>query len=511
MANQDPTSILGPAGKIARRLPSYEHRSEQLDMARAVTSAIEHSSHLVVEAGTGVGKSFAYLVPAILAAVHDKKKVVVSTHTIALQEQLLNKDIPFLQSVMGEEFTAVLVKGRSNYISLRRLNVAVQRQDAIFQRVEESDQLATVRMWSTRTTDGSRSDLSFRPFPSVWEAVQSEDGNCLGRDCPNHKECFFYRARRRVQHANILIVNHALFATDLALRDAGDFGILPKYDVAILDEAHTFEAVAGQHLGLQISSLGVDLRLARLYNVRNGKGLLGFKKLDAAINQLKRAHDAAEDFFSRIEDWHQRQPANFNGRVRGPLKMPEILPDELRRLAVLIHEGAQKFENPEERIELDAAELRCRALADEISAWLGQAESDNVFWVEVENKSRTRIKLASAPLDVGPKLRSVLFDRVPTCVLTSATMCVGSPPKFDFIKSRLGLTRADTLALGSPFDYARQVTVHLPKNLPDPADQAELFERGAIRAIAHYLERSQGKAFVLFTSYKMLDAARTSR
>jgi ATP-dependent DNA helicase DinG len=507
MPNQDPASILGPAGKIARRLPAYEHRTEQLEMARAVASAIERPGHLVVEAGTGVGKSFAYLVPAILAAVHDKKKVVVSTHTIALQEQLLNKDIPFLQSVMGEEFTAVLVKGRSNYISLRRLNVAIQRQDAIFQRVEESDQLATVRMWSTRTSDGSRSDLSFRPFPSVWEAVQSEDGNCLGRECPNHKDCFFYRARRRVQHANILIVNHALFATDLALRNAGDFGILPKYDVAILDEAHTFEAVAGQHLGLQISSLGVDLRLARLYNERNGKGLLGFKKLDAAINQLKRARDAADDFFARIEDWHHRQPASFNGRVRIPLSMAEILPEELRRLASAIHEGAQKFEQPEERIELDAADARCRALADEISAWLRQAESDNVYWIELENKSRTRIKLASAPLDVGPKLRSMLFDRVPTCVLTSATLCVGAPPKFDFIKSRLGLTCAVTLALGSPFDYARQVTIHLPKNLPDPADQADLFERGAIRAIAHYLERSQGKAFVLFTSYKMLEAA----
>ncbi len=291
-----------------------------------------------------------------------------------------------------------------------------------FSASEESDQLATVRMWSERTSDGSRSDLSFRPFPAVWEAVQSEDGNCLGRECPKYKECFFYQARRRVQHANILIVNHALFVTDLALRKAGDFGVLPKYDVAILDEAHTFEAVAGQHLGLQISSLGVDLRLARLYNERNGKGLLGFKKLDAAINQLKRARNAADDFFARIDDWHHRQPANFNGRVRSPLGMPEILPEELRRLASAIHEGAQKFEQPEERIELDAAELRCRALADEISAWLRQAESDNVYWVELENKSRTRIRLASAPLDVGPKLRSMLFDKVPTCVLTSATL-----------------------------------------------------------------------------------------
>jgi ATP-dependent DNA helicase DinG len=507
MPDQDPISILGPHGKIARRLPCYEHRSEQIEMARSVARAIELPGHLVVEAGTGVGKSFAYLVPAILAAVHHKKRVVVSTHTIALQEQLLNKDIPFLQSVMGEEFTAVLVKGRSNYLSLRRLNVAIQRQDSIFQRQEEIDQLTTVRMWSNRTTDGSRSDLSFRPYAPVWEAVQSEDGNCLGRDCPTYKECFFYQARRRVQNANILIVNHALFVSDLALRLSENFGLLPKYDVAILDEAHTFEAVAGQHLGLQISKLGVDFRLARLFNEHNGKGLLVFKRLDAAIRQVKVAREAAEYFFGLIEDWYHRQPPNFNGRARAPIGLPETLPEELRRLASAIKEGAARYEQPEERIELDAAELRCRALSNEISAWIRHAQTDHVYWVELENKTRVRIKLASAPMDVGPTLRSVLFDRVPTCVLTSATLCVGSPPKFDFIKSRLGLTSCESLALGSPFDYARQVTVHLPNNLPDPSDQPDSFERGAIRAIAHYLEQTQGKAFVLFTSYKMLEAA----
>jgi ATP-dependent DNA helicase DinG len=508
MADQDPISILGPDGKIARRLPSYEHRKEQLEMARAVTQAIERPGHLVVEAGTGVGKSFAYLVPAILAAVRKKKKVVVSTHTIALQEQLLNKDIPFLQSVMGEEFTAVLVKGRSNYISLRRLAVAVQRQGSIFERVDDFDQLATIRMWSNKTSDGSRSDLDFRPYPAVWDAVQSEDGNCLGRKCPTYQKCFFYGARRRVQNANILIVNHALFATDLAMRAADDkYGVLPKYDVAILDEAHTFEAVASQHLGLQISSVGVDIRLSRLYNERGQKGLLAAYGLDTAIRQVGRARQAADGFFARIEDWHHRQPPNFNGRVRSPLGLPETFPEELRKLGSAIHEGALPIERPEERIELDAAEQRCRALADEISDWIGHAETDHVYWVELENRSRVRIKLVSAPLDVGPKLRSVLFNSVPTCVLTSATLCVGSPPRFDFIKSRLGLTCSETLALGSPFDYARQVTIHLPKNLPDPSDQPDSFERAAIRAIAHYLEQTHGKAFVLFTSYKMLEAA----
>ena len=193
-------------------------------------------------------------------------------------------------------------------------------------------------MWSKRTSDGSRSDLDFRPYPSVWEAVQSEDGNCLGRECPRHKECFFYQARRRVQNANLLIVNHALFVTDLALRAAG-FGLLPEYDVAIIDEAHTLEAVAGEHLGLQLSSIGVDYTLARLYNERTRKGLLAVHKLDEAIQQVQRTRMAADDFFDRIADWYQRQPPGFNGRVRKPIGWPETLPEELRKLATAIGEA----------------------------------------------------------------------------------------------------------------------------------------------------------------------------
>jgi ATP-dependent DNA helicase DinG len=506
MARLDPVSILGPAGAIAQRLPSYEYRSEQLEMAKAVARAIEKPGHLVVEAGTGVGKSFAYLVPAIQVAADQSKTVVVSTHTIALQEQLLGKDIPFLRSVMGREFSAVLVKGRSNYISLRRLKQAIERQDSLFQKIDEHDQLEAIRVWSKQTQDGSRSDLDHRPFPAVWEAIQSENGNCLGRECPTYKECFFYRARRRVHNADLLIVNHALFVTDLALRSAG-FGLLPKYEVAILDEAHTLESVASEHLGLRISSIGVDITLARLYNDRTGRGRLSFYNLDDAVHQVRVARSAAENFFSRVADWYTSQPEGFNGRVRTPIDLPQALPQELRRLAVAIERGADSIERREERIELDAAANRCRALADEISCWVRHSDKQAVYWVESEKKSRPSVYLACAPLDVGPTLRELLFESVPTCILTSATLCVGSPPDFEFLKSRVGLTTTETLALGSPFDYPRQVSVYLPKNLPDPSIEAASFEREAIRAIAHYLEQTQGKAFVLFTSHKMLEAA----
>ena len=343
--------------------------------------------------------------------------------------------------------------------------------------------------------------------PSVWEAVQSENGNCLGRQCPRYKECFFYQARRRVHNADLMVVNHALFVSDLALRDSG-FGLLPEYDVAILDEAHTLEAVAGEHLGLQLSSLGVDFTLARLYNERSQKGLLGVHNLNEAIHQLQRTRMAADDFFDRVADWFT---ANIRGLQRpGPRadRLARVLREELRKLSTAIGEGAKPIERPEHRVELVAAEERCRALATEISTWIRQMPSDSVYWVEVENKGRPRIRLAARrPWTWGQACASCCLSKVPTCVLTSATLCVGSPPKFDFIKSRLGLTSAETLALGSPFDYARQVTVHMPKNLPDPSDQPDSFEQAAIRAIAHYLERTQGKAFVLFTSYKMLEAA----
>ncbi|MGZ3381259.1 MAG: ATP-dependent DNA helicase [Isosphaeraceae bacterium] len=506
MAQLDPASILGPGGAVARRLPAYELRSQQLEMAQAVARAIERPGHLIVEAGTGVGKSFAYLVPSILAAVEQKKKIVISTHTIALQEQLLRKDLPFLRSVMPQEFSAVLVKGRSNYISLRRLDVAGARATGTFQKQEEFDQLGEIKLWANRTTDGSRSDLDFRPLPGVWDAVQSENGNCLGRDCPRNKECFYFQARRRVWSANLLIVNHALFVTDLALRAAG-FGMLPKYDVAIFDEAHTLEAVAGEHMGLQVSNIGVDITLARLYNDRSGKGLLSFHRLQQAMDQVQNARMAADDFFEQVAEWHLRHGQNFNGRVRRPVDWPDTLCEELHKLATAIGEGSAKVENPEHRIELTAAQGRCSALADQIASWTGQSAADQVYWVELEERARPRIRLASAPLDVGPSLRKLLFDQVPTCVLTSATLCVGIPPRFDFLKSRLGLTAAETHALGSPFDYPNQVTIHLPRNLPDPSAQPQDFERVAIKAIAHYLERTQGKAFVLFTSYKMLDAA----
>src|SRR5436309_2377196 len=236
-------AILGPDGAIARHLPQFESRPEQVAMAGAVERAIADRRHLMVEAGTGVGKSFAYLVPALEAALADRDcRVVVSTHTIGLQEQLIRKDLPFLQEVLPE-FRAVLVKGRGNYLSLRRLRVAQQRVVSLLAEPTAVDQLTRIGRWSRQTRDGSRSDLSFQPLPSVWDLVESDSGNCLGRKCSDYDRCFYFKARRQIYGANVLIVNHALFFSDLALRRSGG-SLLPDYKIVIFDEANTLHDVA---------------------------------------------------------------------------------------------------------------------------------------------------------------------------------------------------------------------------------------------------------------------------
>src|SRR3954471_9254247 len=309
-------SILGPDGAIARRLGDrYEHRPEQLEMAAAVEDAFANSHHLLVEAGTGVGKSFAYLTPAIDWAIRNKKRVVISTHTISLQEQLIDKDIPLIQSVYPNEFSAVLVKGRSNYLCQRRLEQTRGRQNFLFDHDKQLESLWAIEDWATRTTDGSLADLPNIPERDVWDKVAAEHGNCLGKKCKFYEHCFWQAAKRRMQSGNILVVNHALFFSDLALRMAG-VNYLPKYDLLILDEAHTVEDVAGDHFGLKITEGGLRYQLRMLYDPRKGKGLLSVHGSSAndAIRDVVELHDRMEGFFDRCIAW-QDNNGRGNGRI----------------------------------------------------------------------------------------------------------------------------------------------------------------------------------------------------
>jgi ATP-dependent DNA helicase DinG len=510
--------ILGPDGRIARRLKQYEDRPQQLEMAEAVGRAIANKKHLVVEAGTGVGKSFAYLVPAILAATEPLpegasantkgKRVVISTHTISLQEQLIAKDLPLLNSVIPREFSSVLVKGRGNYLSLRRLGAAMKRANSLFDHDEEFSQLREIDRWAGETHDGSLTDLARKPLGTVWQEVASDSGNCLGRRCAMYKKCFYYRARRRMQHAQVLVVNHALLFSDLALRRNG-VSILPDYDILILDEAHTVEAVAGDHLGIRVTSGQVEYTLSKLYNDRTQKGLLLHHGLSHIAQQVERCRLHSDDFFSDLWHWSVSSGPQ-NGRVTTPGLASGQLAEELQTLARQVKTAGSRMQEESDRQDFTSAHDRLLSLAFEIETWRMQTMSNTVYWTDryETSRGRPRMSLVAAPLEVGPALREHLFDQVPTVVMTSATLSAGSDRAgFEFYQSRVGVTQCDALRLGSPFDYANQATLVTMPSMPDPSAERTEFDRKSLEAIKHYVQEFDGRAFVLFTSYDAMRKA----
>lgn len=504
--------ILGPGGAIARRMgESYEHRPQQMEMAEAVEDALFNNHHVLAEAGTGVGKSFAYLLPAIEYAVQKKKRVVISTHTISLQEQLIDKDIPLLQSVYPDEFTAVLVKGRGNYLCQRRLKQARGRQGYLFDQSRQYESLSMIEEWAAESSEkgglGSLAELPSVPEPDVWDKVCAEQGNCLGKKCEFFKKCFWQDAKKRMNSGNILIVNHALFFSDLALRTAG-VNYLPKYDVAILDEAHTLEDVAGQHFGLKFSEAGLKYLLRSLYDMKKGRGMLSVhgSAANAAISDIIDLHELGERFFTRCLDW-QRTFGRTNGRIREANVVENDLSPKMRELDLHIKAILPTLTNDEEITELTSLSGKVSAMAETIDAILAQKMEDAVYWMDITGRTPQRITLHAAPVNMAEGLRRHLFGALPSVVMCSATLCTRSKDKetedtFDYIRKRLGADNARGLKLGSPFDYSKQATLYLEPQLPEPADP--LFMSASCEKILNYLKQTEGGAFVLFTSYKSL-------
>ncbi len=420
-------SILGPEGAIARRLgEKYEHRPQQLEMAAAVEDAFANNHHLLVEAGTGVGKSFAYLMPAIDFAIRTKKRVVISTHTISLQEQLVNKDIPLIQSVYPDEFTAVLIKGRSNYLCQRRLEQARGRQNYLFEDDRQLESLWAIEAWAQDTHDGSLASLPQVPQPGVWDRVCAEHGNCLGKKCKFYEDCFWQAAKRRMHSGSLLIVNHALFFSDLALRAAG-VNYLPKYDLAILDEAHTIEDVAGQHFGLKISEPSIRYNLRTLYDPRRGKGLLSTHGSCAndAIRDTIELGDCIDEFFDQIIAW-QESAGRGNGRVQEPNVVANALSPKLRVLATHIKAMGTQVKKDDELAELLALAQRVTEMAQVLDAIIEQSLADSVYWFDINKRTPRRVSLHAAPVNVGEALQRYLFDKMKSVVMTSATLCTAN-------------------------------------------------------------------------------------
>lgn len=536
MDELDIRSILGPGGSISRRIKNYEHRNEQLEMADAVANALAKRHHLMVEAGTGVGKSFGYLVPAILHATSQEgatkpadmpesdalpvkkkdsddeddsiKRIVVSTHTISLQEQLISKDLPLLNAVIPREFSSVLVKGRGNYLSKRRLEVFQSRTMGMLSQESDYDQLQSIVDWTNRTSDGSLSSLGFRPNGSVWDEVASDSGNCMGRKCNHFDSCFYYAARRRVQNAQILVVNHALFFSDLALKAQGG-GILPKYDSVIFDECHTIESVAGDHLGLQISNSQIDYTLRKLYNPRNEKGILAVLGLKQLSRDTYACMEALDDLTADLMGWLANQEKG-NGRVREPINLSPLLCERLQALSEQLERFGKDLKDGNGRLDLMSASQRLSTLASGLDQWILQKMDDSVYWLEqqqtrmMQTRSNTRVMMRSSPLDIGTHLRNHLFRKVKSVIMTSATLATGNKKGFEFYQHRIGASGAKSLQVGSPFNYPKLAELHLVTDLPDPSIDKFKYEQSILPVLKHFIGQSDGHAFVLFTSYDML-------
>ena len=494
--------VFSADGDVCRSLANFEVRHEQIEMAQAVQQTFLNGRHLAVEAGTGVGKSFAYLVPAADLASNGMGRVLVSTFTITLQEQLVNKDIPFLNRCLPRKFNAVLAKGRSNYICKRRLKFALQRERML---IEDTDsELDRIWDWAQQTNDGSLSDLSFLPKGRIWDRVKSEHGNCRGRKCRNFRDCFYWAARRRLENADIIVANHALLFSDLILKEHG-VSLLPCYKFVVIDEAHNIEHVAEDHFGIDLSDKRIKFVLDNLYNRRTQRGLLTHADAKGAIDLVNKIGRESARFFKEIQAWYERTKDETKGRCYKNF-IDDTISGYLKDLSRELAKLAKRKKDEDEKYELMRFVDLCKALIHDLEGFLSQVNAEHIYWLEVGSGRTSTIRLKNAPLNCGPEIRRCLFDKYDSVVLTSATLCTGNAGEksdFDFFAGRIGLDDFDAARLGSPFDYQKQVKVYIEKDLPNPNHSS--FIESAADVIKKYLAKTTGGAFVLFTSYTMLE------
>ncbi|HEY9283249.1 MAG TPA: ATP-dependent DNA helicase [Pyrinomonadaceae bacterium] len=490
--------IFGRGGLIERAHPDYEYRPGQIEMAGAVLRAFEERRHLVVEAGTGTGKTLAYLVPAIAAATARGSRVIISTGTKNLQEQLMEKDIPFLQRVLPKKFTAAYMKGRANYACLQRIKRA--ETSPILDGLDDDDYFDAVRRWARDSPTGDRAELVELPENlSFWRHVDARSETCLGQKCPEYDPCFVTRMRQRAQDADIVIVNHHLFFADLALR-GGEYGqVIPDYSAVIFDEAHQIEDVAAEYFGAQVSSYQIEDLLRDLQNlpVTNADSNRELTKAAARVARF------ADHF------WLGFQQAGRGDEGRAPIlpgtfaqksRQGDVEPTALGQSYLALDGALARVETTldalrEQPPEIENVIRRARELRFNLEFIVAGDDKRFVYWQERRGRGTF---LRASPIDVSTLLQDKLFDRVETVVLTSATLA--SAGSFRFVRERLGLDEEKTEELIAPeaYDYGRQAVLYLPPRMPDP--RSPQFGEAAADEVVRILEVTRGRAFVLSTS-----------
>ncbi len=493
-----PEAYLAVGGALGEHIPRFESRPQQMEMAATIVEALEAKQHAIVEAPTGVGKSLAYLVPVCQFILRERKRVVISTNTIALQEQLVGHDIPLVAHCFpGLE--AVLVKGRQNYLCRRRLDYCLHGQRSLFDSTDETAELRRITEWADRAESGDKSELGFAPDPAVWHRVRSDQHQCRGRKCIHYEACFFYHARQAMQEADILVVNHHLYFSDLALREESG-AILPAHEVVVFDEAHTLEDIATDHLGLGVTDAQIRYFLDDLFNER-GHGLLGDTDAGArgAVANLRMLNQ---------QFWYEVATLGIDSResafrIHHQDRFANPLSPAFDRLVEELQLSAERAEDDNARTEFKAHAARALEFAGTLRAIIEQQLEDYVYYANVPT-GRGSPGLSANPLAVAPLLAELLFAKLQTVVLTSATLAADDSERFLFLRRRLGLEESISRKLDSPFDFERQARLLINRSPLDP--NGEEFERRLAQWLGDYLEDAKGGAFILFTSYRQLRA-----
>jgi ATP-dependent DNA helicase DinG len=479
--------IFGPGGLLERSMiGGYEHRPGQLQMAEVIHDAFANHHHAIVEAGTGTGKTLAYLLPAICSG----RRVVISTATKSLQEQLFQKDVPFLQKHFAPNLKVAVMKGRSNFLCLTKAHA--MSDQPMLRGMEEVDAFRQILQWAKLTETGDRTELTFLPDDSdLWSRIDARRDTCTGQKCPEFNECFVTQMHQRAKDADLIIVNHHLFFADLALKQ-DDFGsVLPEYSAVVFDEAHEMEDVASDYFGRQISNFRFE-ELARDADHTMRLTHLGTPSL---LRRTQRIREKSRAFFDTFPPRDGRFPFTRNEREAFLEQNREAYDGLMNTMKGLETEFASLTQKPEELLRIARRSFEIR----QGLAFLFESNEKNyVYWFERRNKG---VFLAATPIDVSPILRERLFEAFDTVILTSATLTVGN--RFEYIRQRLGLDHTKENALPHEFDYQSQALLYLPQKMPDVRDAG--FAAKAAEEIVALLEHSRGRAFCLFTSYAQMN------
>jgi len=481
----------------------FEYRPQQQEMAVLVARALETSSPLIVEAATGVGKSLAYLLPAVTFALENKRKAIICTHTINLQEQLIGKDIGIVKKLVGD-FHAELLKGRSNYLCPNRLQRAWKETGDLFTSSETAE-LQMLAEWAQKSQDGTLSDLDFTPSSKVWSLVCSEPHACTPRRCPPGSGCGYQEVRRRIAQADVLILNHTLFFTLLSSTEelaTDEVNFLFPRDFVIVDEAHTIENIAARQLGLHVSESNMRFELGRLFNPRTRKGFFSHHGNRDGVREVEQAVSAVEDFFRNAEAQCRFQGHGREFRIREPGLVEDTISLALQRVAQPAIKSGDEAKHENTRLEFHDMAKRLTNLRTTVAAFLEQQEEGHVYWAEKTGGEHRNFSFHSAPIDVAEKLEQIFFRGNKSCVFTSATLGVGEDQALSYFRKRVGARKVKAACIESPFDFKKQMRLYLMKRMPEP--RTPTYDSELKKWIAHFIDLSRGRAFVLFTSYALM-------